>query len=184
MNLFEKERNSVMEFNEIYFWTATISKWRHLLKDDNYKHVVVDSLIYLSNANKIKVYGFVILPNHVHLIWEMLAQNGKEHPYESFLKLTAPQFQKMLKSSSQEDYEMFNVDEVTRKQRYWKRDPLAVRILSKEMLEQKLDYIHNNPLQEHWQLVDTPEAYFYSSAYDYLNEFTRFEFLCHYFDRV
>jgi putative transposase len=184
MNIFTKTRNSVMELNEVYFWTATISKWRHLLKEDRYKKIIVDSLEYLSNQNKVKVYAFVVMPNHMHMLWEMLELNGKENPYESFLKYTAHQFQKLLKSSNSEEYKLYNVDEVTRKQRYWKRDPLAIRILSREMAQQKFEYIHNNPLQEHWNLAKEPEQYYYSSAFDYSNNFSRFEFLNHYYDRL
>ena len=46
----------------------------------------------------------------------------------------------------------------------------------------RFDFI--DPLQEHWNLTKEPEQYYYSSAFDYLNNFTRFKFLCHYFDRV
>ena len=184
MNLFTKTRNSVMHYNEIYFWTATISKWRYLLKDDSFKKVIIDSLMYLSLQKKIKVYGFVIMPNHIHLIWEMLEANGKENPYESFLKYTAHHFQKILKAKNNNVYSQYNVDESTRRQRYWKRDSLAVQIMNREMAQQKIEYIHNNPLQEHWNLVAEPELYYYSSAYDYVNNFSRFTFLYHYFDRV
>ena len=37
MNIFTKIRNSVMEFNEVYFWTATNSTWVRRLKEDTYK---------------------------------------------------------------------------------------------------------------------------------------------------
>lgn len=40
-------------------------------------------------------------------------------------------------------------------------------IESKELFEQKMDYIHNNPLQEHWKLVNEPKLYQYSSALFY-----------------
>ncbi len=51
------------------------------------------------------------------------------------------------------------------------------------MLEQKLDYLHNNPLQNHWNLALTPEEYHYSSAGFYFNGNLRFPFLSHYRDR-
>jgi putative transposase len=184
MDIFTKPRNSVMYYHEVYFWTATISKWRHLLKADQYKQVIIDSLNFLSNRNKLKVYAFVIMPNHIHLIWEMLEANGKETPYESFLKYTAHQFQKLVKANNPSEFELYNVEETNRKQRYWKRDALAIKIFSREMAQQKLEYIHNNPLQAHWNLANDPEKYYYSSAYDYSNNFTRFKFLSHYFDRV
>ncbi len=173
-----------MVLNEVYFWTATINNWRHLLKEDIFKMVIVDSMSYLCGINKIKVYGFVIMPNHLHVIWEMLDFNGKEAPYESFLKYTAHQFQKILREQNPAQYKLFNVDEVSRKQRYWKRDPLAIKIFSREMLQQKLDYIHLNPLQAHWNLTTIPEQYQFSSAFDYINNFTKFKFVTHYMERV
>jgi len=66
-----------MELNKLYFYTATIIGWKHLLKPDKYKDVIIDSLKYLIKIKKIVVYGFVIMPNHIHLIWELLELNGK-----------------------------------------------------------------------------------------------------------
>jgi len=103
--------------------------------------------------------------------------NGKEKPYASFLKHTSHQMQKRLKELNTPTYLTYHVDEITRKQRYWKRDPLAIKILSREMLQQKLEYCNNNPLQSHWNLAYTPEDYYYSSAFDYKNNFCRFTFL-------
>jgi len=64
------------------------------LSEDEFKQIIVDSLSYLSKENKIQVYGFVIMLNHTHILWEMIEMNGKEKPYASFLKFTSHQFQK------------------------------------------------------------------------------------------
>jgi REP element-mobilizing transposase RayT len=53
------------------------------LTPDKYKDILIDSLKYLVKIGKIKVYGFVIMPNHIHLIWELLDLNGKESPHSS-----------------------------------------------------------------------------------------------------
>jgi putative transposase len=42
-----------------------------------------------------------------------------------------------------------------------------VYLESKTLLEVKLDYIHNNPLQSHWNLAKQPSDYPYSSAMFY-----------------
>jgi hypothetical protein len=49
-------------------------------------------------------------------------------------------------------------------------------------LEQKIDYIHHNPLQEKWQLVSAPELYEWSSASYYIFEDKRFSFITDYRD--
>ena len=67
----------VMEIGHVYFYTATILKWQNLLKPDKYKDIIISSLKYLVDNKKIEVYAFVIMPNHIHIIWKMLEMNGK-----------------------------------------------------------------------------------------------------------
>jgi putative transposase len=83
------QRKSYMEIGELFFWTATINKWYHLLKEDKFKQVILDSLLNLSERELVEVFAFVIMPNHVHFIWRTLALNGKETVQGSFLKYTA-----------------------------------------------------------------------------------------------
>jgi hypothetical protein len=54
---------------------------------------------------------------------------------------------------------------------------------SKEKIEQKLEYIHNNPLHERWNLSDKPENYYWSSARFYMDDENDFNFLTHYADK-
>ncbi len=49
-----------MLFSEFYpdYFTATILEWKHLLKADKYKDIVISSLEFLVKENRIKVYAF------------------------------------------------------------------------------------------------------------------------------
>lgn len=59
-----------MQYNEeIQFFTTTVLAWKHLLKPDKYKDLIVESLRFLSIENGVDVFGFTIMPNHFHLIW-------------------------------------------------------------------------------------------------------------------
>ncbi len=183
MDIFKQERKSAMDLGDVYFWTSTIHEWQHLLKPDKYKEIIISSLSELSKRGKILVYGFVIMPNHIHLIWELLEMNGKEKPYASFDKFTSNQIKKDLRVNHPLVLDRFYVGEYDRAYRFWKRDPLAIKIKDKKMLEQKLDYIHSNPQQSHWNLVERPEDYYYSSASFYEENRHEFDFLRHYMDR-
>ncbi len=59
------------------FFTATILEWKHLLADDRMKQIIVSSLQFLVNDRRVKVYGFVIMPNHIHIIWQILDGHEK-----------------------------------------------------------------------------------------------------------
>ncbi|MDW8211886.1 MAG: transposase [Cytophagales bacterium] len=173
-----------MELGVVYFYTATILCWQHLLKLDKYKDIIIRSLQHLTKHQKIRVYGFVIMPNHVHLIWEMLASNGKEMPHASFMKYTAHQFLEDLRVHHPEVLRYFEVTNTTsRRYQFWERNSLPVPLFSHEVLEQKLTYIHNNPLQEKWQLADDPSSYRYSSAAFYETGNDIFNVLTHYKER-
>ncbi|MGB3004927.1 MAG: transposase [Chitinophagaceae bacterium] len=173
----ENKRKSYMDIGEIFFWTATINNWQRLLQDDHYKNVIISSLEYLSSESKIDVFAFVIMPNHIHLIWRINALNGKESPQGSFLKYTAHLFKKKLTEKDRNKLETYKCDAVNKSYEFWQRDPLAVQLYNKKIAVQKLKYIHNNPLAEHWQLAIEPSDYKYSSARYYeMNEKT-FDFI-------
>jgi putative transposase len=180
---FRYQRKSRMSLQDVYFWTDTIKDWKHLLKQDKYKSLIINTLKEFSDAGIIKVYGFVIMPNHIHLIWELVAMNGKELPNASFNKKTAHSMLEDLEIKHPAVLPHFLVNSQERKYRFWQRDPLAILMDSKEKLEQKLEYIHCNPLQEKWNLAKTPQEYFWSSSKFYETGHDDFGFLTHYMDR-
>lgn len=176
-------RNSDMLINEVYFWTSTIISWKQLLKQDKYKEIILSSLKNLTERKLIAVYGFVIMPNHIHIVWEMLTMNKKEMPDSSFTKFTAHEFKKDLITNHHLVLELFKSDKADREYQFWQRDALAVLITSRDMFEQKLEYIHLNPLSERWNLAKRPENYPWSSASFYETGRDEFGFLTHYKER-
>ena len=93
------QRKSYAGINKIYFLTGTIHNWYALLDIEENKQLVVNYLKELSDKNLITIYAFVIMPNHVHIIWRQNNLNGKETAQGSFLKYTAHEFLKKLKAS-------------------------------------------------------------------------------------
>ena len=71
------------------YFTATNLEWKKLLRPDKYKDIIIDSLRFLVNDHRIKLYGFVIMINHLHLIWQMQASIDPEAVQRDFLKYTA-----------------------------------------------------------------------------------------------
>ncbi len=178
-------RKSRMSLNEIYFWTDTIKDWRKLLEEDPFKEIIIECWRKLVKRKKIAIYGFVIMPNHLHIIWEMLEKNGKEMPHASFNKFTSHQFLENLRLKSVEVIDQYKEeDSPVRKHRFWQRDPLAVMMSSRRMMEQKLEYIHFNPLQEKWSLACRPEDYKWSSAKFYEEGEDEFNIVTHLYGSV
>lgn len=172
-----------MQLENVYFWTDTVKDWKRLFKNDNYKELISNCLKELVDTGLIKVYAFVIMPNHLHLVWEMCKFNKKEMPHASFNKKTSHIIIKDLKANHYNVLMFFKVDDQERAYRIWQRDALAVLMDSRNKVEQKIDYIHLNPLTEKWNLADRPENYRWSSAKFYETGVDEFGFLTHYLER-
>ena len=65
-----------------------------------------------------------------------------------------------------------------------KKVPLAIQITNRVMAGEKLDYMHYNPLQPHWQLCKDPIEYRFSSARFYETGDDEFKILTHYMDKL
>ena len=169
---------------KIQFFTATILEWKHLLKPDKYKDIIIESMRFLTDAQRVQVLGFTIMPNHIHLLWKIMPPHKRANVQRDFLKFTAHQIIKDLENHHPQVLARFKVDAADRKYQVWERNPLSVDMLSKQMLEQKLDYLHHNPVQERWKLTDEAVNYKYSSMSFYEQADLRYGFIKHYAEHV
>ncbi len=122
--------------------------------------------------NKVQLYAFVVIPNHIHAI----IQCPPGFPPADWARAFKT-------STSQLIIRLYQVEQnhralqslrtlVTRpeKQQYkvWEDGYLAKSVVTPDFCVEKAEYIHNNPVQPHCQLADTPEEYPWSSARYYL----------------
>ena len=60
------------------FFTATIQEWKHLLKEDQYKNIINNSLTFLVAEDNVTINSFFIMPNHLHITWVPAGRYGKQ----------------------------------------------------------------------------------------------------------
>ena len=82
------------------FYTATIQGWMQLLSADSYKDIIIDSLKTMVTEKRIELNAFVIMHNHIHIIWQALPGHSPQSLQASFMKFTA---HKMKQKLSKED---------------------------------------------------------------------------------
>ncbi len=159
------------------FFTSTILVWKHLLKPDKYKDVITGSLRFLVEQERVKVYAFVIMSNHIHLMWQVQAGHTLPDVQRDFLKFTAQQIKSDLSIHHPLVLEKFKVGAKDRQYQFWERNPLSIDLYTHEVFMQKLEYIHWNPVKA--GLCSCPEEYKYSSARFYITGVDEFGFLTH-----
>ncbi len=166
--------------SHVKFFTATILEWKKLLKQDKYKEIVISSLRFLVKEERVKVYAFVIMENHIHLVWQMMNGHTEEKVQHSFLKYTAQQIKFDLKANHPQVLSHFYVGLKDRAYQFWERNPLSVDLYSEKVILQKIKYIHENPVRA--GLVNSMLEWKYSSSAFYEINSNEWDFLCHYSD--
>jgi putative transposase len=160
------------------FLTATVQHWKNLLAGDEYKKIITDALSFLQLQEKVSIYGFVIMVNHVHIIWQSKGNNSIHQIQNSFIKHTSKQFKLQVEKDGRlPEYEVNAVD---RKYNFWKRDSLSIELFTPEAFAQKLKYIHYNPVKA--GICSLPEDYYFPSALFYEKGIDNFGFLTHHLD--
>lgn len=116
----------VYEEFHLQFFTATNYEWQHLLKDDNVKEIIINSLRFLVKENRVSIYAFVIMSNHLHLIWRIKMPHQLKNVQRDFLKYTAQQIKFYLKQTDALLLETCRVKHYDREYMIWKTDSLSV----------------------------------------------------------
>ncbi len=159
------------------YLTATILEWKHLLKQDKYKDIIIDSLQFLVQEKRIELNAFAIMSNHIHLIWQPLNDQTPEKIQHSLMSFTAHKFKADLEKNHIEVLPHFKVEAKDRSYQFWERNSLGIDLINEAMFIQKLNYIHQNPVVA--GICQLPEDYYYSSAKYYENGTDDFGMLTH-----
>ena len=165
-----------------FFFTATVLNWKHILKPDKYKDIIIESFKFLVNKNRVRIFAFVIMSNHYHTVWRINENLEKSDFQRDSMKFTGQTILRDLKSYHKEIHNSMYVGAKDRKYQFWERNPLSVPLYSQKVVEQKINYIHGNPIKPKWNLAAEPQDYKYSSAGFYYTGKDEFGFLENYLE--
>ncbi len=158
------------------FTSASIYQRITLLHDNLFKEVLINSFEYLSAQQKIKVYGFVIMPNHFHVLWQLNSNYSRLSSQGAFFRHCSRQFLHYLEKDRR--LQMFKVLKHDRQHQFWEKAYTKI-CFTRSYTLQKLAYIHNNPCQPGWRLADIAYLYPWSSASFYELGDKRYHWLVH-----
>ncbi len=154
----------------IYFITSTIIENIPLFCNETMFNILIDSFKYCRNEKGLKLYAFVIMDNHFHSIVSSenlinIIRDLKRHTAKMIIK----EINTMNSSWLLNQIEYWK-KEYKRGSHYqiWQEGYHPQQIISEEMLMQKIEYIHNNPVKR--GLVERGEYWKYSSARNFLGD--------------
>jgi len=159
----------------VYFITFTCHKWLPLFEITKGYNIVYNWFDHLKTKGHY-IIGYVIMPNHVHALIgfansktsiNTIVGNGKRFMAYEIIKRLADQnevnlLEELSHRVSKRDERRGKLHEVFEESFDWKE------CLSDKFIDQKLDYMHDNPCRGVWNLVESPADYQHSSAKFYL----------------
>lgn len=169
-------------YRGIEFFTATCLNWQPLIRPDDRKDILMNSLKFMVDQKRIWVYGFVIMPNHVHIMWRRQDDWINKSTEQMFLKFTAQQIKFRLIDSKSHELERYKSTQSDREYHFWERRPYKATMYNRDVAKQKIDYMHRNPVKA--KLCHLPEEYKYSSARFYELNIDDWGFITHYAEHL
>lgn len=153
-----------------YFLTLSVVGWIDVFTRQRYCEKIVESLDFCMRYKGLEVYVYVIMPSHVHLVARD-SNNLLSTTLRDFKSFTAKEILKSVEfeqGESRKDWllHMFKFHARFQQQNsfymFWQKTNYPVELSSAGMMDQKIDYIHDNPVAAGYVL--TPEMWLYSSA--------------------
>ena len=162
-----RSRYQVHELHRAHFVTATIVEWLPVFTSAACCDIVVRSLEHCRQHKALKIYAWVILDNHIHAILSASELSAVLRDLKSY---TAMQLIEQLASERREwllnQLRHYRVAYKPNEYQIWQEGSHPQAIMTDEMMRQKVEYIHNNPVKR--GLVASPEHWRYSSAHEWL----------------
>lgn len=172
------DRYTITDQQGIYFLTFTVVDWLNVFTRRSYKDTIVDSLNYCIAQKGLIVYNWCLMSNHLHLIASAKEDAKLSDIIRDFKKFTAKKIIEQIQQEGESRKEWLlkhfeyagKYDKRIKQYKFWREDNHALYLHPTEtkIIDQKVDYIHNNPVVE--GIVESPEEYLYSSAIDYAGE--------------
>jgi len=120
------------------------------------------------------------MPNHVHILWRKQDAWLDKNVQQQFSKFTAQKFKFSLLDAG-ENLSKYKSTQSDREYQFWERRPFKATMYNPKVLEEKLDYIHLNPVKAGLCLL--PEDYHFSPAGYYLVNSSNL-IITHYMDHI
>ncbi len=141
----------------IYFLTFTVKNWYYIFDRHNRFQILSDSIQYCQKNKDLKLYAYVFMLNHIHLIASSLDMITF---VRDFKKFTSKEILKNIIATEPNILKLFRIGE--NKYEFWQKTNMPKLIEAKKYFFQKVNYIHENPTRK--QYVVDPAYWFWSSA--------------------
>jgi REP element-mobilizing transposase RayT len=158
----------------VHFVTFAVVEWVDVFTRREYAYLVVDSLNYCHREKGLLIHAWCLMPNHLHLILSVKESSELSAVIRDFKKFTSSRIIKAIEENPQESRRNWMLwifraagekNKKNEKYQFWRQDNQPKELVSNAFKDEKLQYVHQNPVEA--GLVREAEHYPYTSVVDY-----------------
>ncbi|MCG8309575.1 MAG: transposase [Cytophagales bacterium] len=160
--------------NHFYFVTFTVVRWIDVFARQEYRNIIFESLRYCQQEKGLLIGAYCIMTNHIHLILGTAGKDKLEDIIRDFKSYTSRHIRKYVENNPHESRKEWilkimktegSMKSNTRDFQFWEHHNHPIELSSNEMIRQRLEYVHNNPVKAGF--VNEPSCWAGSSARNY-----------------
>ena len=164
----------IKDQTQLYFVTFTVINWLDVFIRDIYKEKIIASLRFCQEHKGLEVHAYCIMTSHIHLILSAKEGFNLSNIIRDLKSHTAREIVKLIKENKKESRREWLVwfferagrkNKRNSKHQFWQQHNHPIELSTNVMMDQRLDYIHNNPVEGGF--VEEPEDWIWSSASQY-----------------
>jgi putative transposase len=156
--------------DELYFVTLTVVDWIDVCTRRIYNELIIENLAYCQKHKGLNIYAYVIMTNHIHLVANVeggslgdVLRDFKTYTSKELIKLIADNVAESRRDWMLKAFERAGrLNPLNKDHQFWQNGNYPVLLYSNAVIEQKIDYILENPVKAGF--VGSAHEYWYSSA--------------------
>lgn len=165
----------------VYFISFATVNWIDVFTRQAYFDILSNSIQYCRTKKGLELYAYCFMPSHVHLIFRS-ANGDPSGLLRDFKKYTSKKIIEAIKNNPQEsrkDWLLWMFEKAGKersnvsKYQFWQQHNQPIELWSEEVIKQKVNYIHNNPIESGF--VTDAIDWKYSSAKNFQDDHTFLE---------
>ncbi len=166
----------IKDQHAVYFITSTVHQWCDVFIRQLYIDILIESLKFCQQEKGLKIYGYVFITNHSHLIVQSeivpLSDILRDFKTGLAFQFTSKQIMRAIENNSKESRKKWLLWLLKKEENragvpvwFWEEGYHGEEIYSEEFFLTKLKYMHLNPVRA--GIVLKEEEYLNSSCGDY-----------------
>ena len=135
-----------------------------------YNDFIIENLSWCQQNKGLRIYAYVIMTNHIHMVANV-PEESLGNVLRDFKTYTSKELIKMIRSNMQESRAEWMIrafekagfeNPLNKNHQFWQNGNYPVLLYSPAVIDQKIEYIHENPVKAGF--VGSAHEFWYSSA--------------------